>query len=115
MQSPICSQLETELIKTMSLEQIQVLQKCLNELLTRGDLDTKVTETEMTDKLTLLHKGGEKADQVAHWCPVVLFTSLTSSFHMYLTRNTLKWSSKWTFPQDQAGFLQNKSTDINQG
>ena len=41
-------------------------------MLDRGELVTKVTEKEMTDKLVLVHKGGQKADQVAHWCPVVL-------------------------------------------
>ena len=63
---------KVELIKTMPPEQIRVLQQWLNEVLTRGELVTKVTEKEMAGKLALIHKGGPKADQVDHWRPVVL-------------------------------------------
>ena len=63
---------QAELIKTMPPEQIRVLQKWLNEILAKGELVTKVTEPEMTGRLSLLHKGGSKSDQISHWYPVVL-------------------------------------------
>jgi hypothetical protein len=44
----------------------------VNEILTKGELVTKVTEEEMTGRLSLLHKGGSQSDQISHWCPVVL-------------------------------------------
>ena len=57
---------QVELIKTMPPEQIRVLQQWLNEVLTRGELVTKVTEKVMPGKLAFLHKGGSKTDQVAY-------------------------------------------------
>ena len=46
-------------------------------MLARGELVTKVTKKEMVVKLALLHKGGQKADQVAHWRPVVLLNDIS--------------------------------------
>ena len=57
-------------------------------MLARGELITKVTEKEMTGKLTLLHKGGSKDDQVAHWCPVVLL-NITNQLISYVINERL--------------------------
>ena len=98
----------------MPPEQIRVLQQWLNEVLVRGELVTKVTEKEMTGKLALIHKGGSKADQVAHWSPVVLL-NITNQLIAYVINERLKEMVEYTgiLTQDQGGFRQNKSTDIN--
>jgi hypothetical protein len=105
---------QAELIKTMSPEQIRVLQQWLNEVLTKGDLVTKVTEEEMEGKLALLHKGGPKVDQVAHWRPVVLL-NITNQLIVYVINEHLTEMVEHAviLTQAQGGFHQNKSTDIN--
>jgi hypothetical protein len=52
----------------MPPEQIRVLQQWLNEVLAKGDLATKVTEKEMEGQLSLLHKGGPKAEKEKGIC-----------------------------------------------
>ena len=84
---------QEELIKTMPPEQIRVLQQLLNEVLARGELVTKVTEKEMESKLALLHKGGPKADQVDHWCPVVLLNVTNQLIAYVITNTSRKWLS----------------------
>ena len=98
----------------MSPEQIRVLQQWLNEVLTKGELTTKVTEKEMEGKLALLHKGGVKSDQIAHWCPVVLL-NITNQLIAYVINERLTEMVEHTdiLTQAQGGFRQNKSTDIN--
>jgi hypothetical protein len=86
--SPGPDKFQAELIKTMPPEQIRVLQQLLNEVLAKGDLVTKVTEKEMEGKLVLLHKGGPKEDQVAHWSPVVLF-NITNQLIAYVINERL--------------------------
>ena len=91
----------------MPPEQIQVLQKWLNEVLARGELVTKVTEKarEMAGKLALLHKGGPKADQVAHWSPVVLL-NITNQLIAYVINERLTEMIEHTgiITQAQGGF-----------
>ena len=105
---------QAELIKTMPPEQIRVLQQWLNEVLAKGDLATKVTEKEMEGQLALLHKGGPKADQVAHWRPVVLL-NITNQLIAYVINERLTEMVEHAgiLTQAQGGFRQNKSTDIN--
>ena len=64
--------IQAELVKTMTPEQLNVIRLWINEILAEGKLLTKVTEKEMTVKLALLHKGGSKEDMSSHWRPVVL-------------------------------------------
>ena len=80
----------------------------------KRELVTKVTEKEMEGKLVLLHKGGPKADQVAHWCPVVLL-NITNQIIAYVINERLTEMVEHAgiLTQDQEGFRQNKSTDIN--
>ena len=54
--APGSDKFQSELIEMMPLEQIQVLQKWLNEVLARGELVTKMKEKEIAGKLVLLHK-----------------------------------------------------------
>ena len=70
---------QTELIKTIPSEQLTVIKQWLNEILTIGEIVTKVTEEDMTDILSLLHKGDPQADQPSHWRPVVLLNSMNHS------------------------------------
>ena len=111
---PGSDKFQVELIKTMLPDQIEVLQKWLNEVLSRGELITKVTEKEMSDKLVLLHKGGSKADQVAHWRPVVLL-NITNQLIAYVINERLTEMVDHTgiLTQTQGGFRQNKYTVIN--
>jgi hypothetical protein len=113
-ESPGPDKFQTELIKTMSPEQIRVLQKWLNEILAKGALVTKVTEVEMTGRLTLLHKGGSKSDQISHWIPVVLL-NITNHLIAYAIneRITEMVEHMDILTPAQGGFRQNKSTDIN--
>ncbi len=53
---------QSELIKTMSTEQLKVLQRWFNEILVTEETLTKVTEQEMTGKQAILHKGGPLAN-----------------------------------------------------
>jgi hypothetical protein len=98
----------------MSPEQIRVLQQWLNEVLAKGELATKVTEKEMEDQLALLHKGGPKADRVAHWRPVVLL-NITNQLIVYVINERLTEMVEHAgiLTQAQGGFRQNKSTGIN--
>jgi hypothetical protein len=112
--SPGPDKFQAELIKTMSPEQIRVLQKWLNEILAKGELVTKVTEAEMAGRLTLLHKGGSKSDQISHWRPVVLL-NITNQLIAYVINERLTEMVEHMviLMQAQGGFRQNKSTDIN--
>jgi hypothetical protein len=111
---PGSDKFQSELIKTMSPEQIRVLQQWLNEVLAKGELVTKVTEKEMEGKLALLHKEGPKADQVAHWLAVVLL-NITNQLIAYVINEHLTEMVEHggILKQAQGGFRQNKSTDIN--
>ena len=68
----------------------------------------------MPDRLALVHKGGPKTDQVAHWWPVVLF-NITNQLIAYVINERLMEMVEHTdiLTQVQGGFRQNKSTDIN--
>ena len=65
---------QVELIKTMSPEQLKVIQQWFNEILATGEIVTKVTEEDMTGVLSLLHKGDPLTDQPSYWRPVVFST-----------------------------------------
>jgi hypothetical protein len=67
---------QAELIKTMPPVQLKVMQQWLNDILKTGEIRTKVTEEDMTDVLSLLHKGGPMADQSTHCRPVVILNSM---------------------------------------
>ncbi len=47
---------QTELIKTMPPEQLKVIQNWLNEILMTGNITIQVTEEDMTDVLSFLHR-----------------------------------------------------------
>jgi hypothetical protein len=112
--SPDPDKFQAELIKTIPLEQIRVLQKWLNEIMAKEELVTQVTETEMAGRLALLHKGGSKSDQISHWLPVVLL-NITNQLIAYVIneRLTEMVEHMGILTQAQGGFRQNMSTDIN--
>ena len=89
--SPGPDNIQTELIKTMPPEQLSVIRVWFNEILDEGKPLTKVTEKEMTGKLSLLHKGGSKADMSSHWRPVVW--NCTNQLITYVVNETTIWSS----------------------
>jgi hypothetical protein len=72
----------------MSPEELNVIRLCFNEILSEGKPLTKVTTKEMTVKLTLLHKGGSKADMSSHWRPVVLLND-TNQLITYVVNERL--------------------------
>ena len=78
-----------------SFLQIQVLQKWLNEVLARRELVTKVTEKEMTGKLTL--KGGQRSIRSPIGFQLSYSTLPTSLLHMSLTRGSRRWLSTRSF------------------
>ena len=98
----------------MPKEQIQVLQLWLNEVLVQRKPITKVTESEMTGRLALLHKGGTGANLPSHWRSVVLL-NITNQLLAYVIneRLTEMVENAGILTQAQGGFRQNKSTDIN--
>ncbi len=106
--------IQKKLIKTMSPEQLRVIQLWLNEVLPEGKPITKVTEKEMTGKMTILHRRGSKTDLSCHWRPVVLL-NCTSQLITYIVNERLKEMVETTYilSQSQGVFRQNKSTDIN--
>jgi hypothetical protein len=94
------------MIKTMSPEQIQVIQTWLHEVLVTGESITKVTEREMTDKLALLHKVCPMTDRTPHSVRSVVFKSsgvdITNQLIEYVVNERLtemcsKWSSKGAY------------------
>ena len=58
-ESPGLETFQSELLKTMPTEQLQVLQTWPKEILAKGEPLTKVLKQEMTGRLSLLHKGGQ--------------------------------------------------------
>ncbi len=106
--------IQEELVKTMSPEQLRVIRLWLNEVLEEGIPLTKVTEKEMMDRLALLHKGGSKTNMSSHWRPVVLL-NCTNQLITYIInqRLTEMFENTHILSQAQGGFRQNKSTDIN--
>ncbi len=112
--SPGPDNIQTELVKTMSPEQLRVINLCLNQILVEVKPLTTVTEKEMTKRLTLLHKGGSKTDRSSHWRPVVL-VNCTNQLIAYIVneRLTEMVENAHILSQTQDGFRQSKSTDIN--
>ena len=105
---------QTELIKTIPPEQLKVIQNWLNEILMTGNITTKVTEEDMIDVLSLLHKGGPLADQPSHWRPVVLLNTMNQLVaYIVNERLTELVEQGRLLTQDQGGFRQDKSIDIN--
>jgi hypothetical protein len=79
-----------------------------------GNITTKVTEEDMTDVLSLLHKGGPLADQPSHWLPVVLLNTMNQLVaYVVNERLTELVEQGRLLTQAQGGFRQDKSTDIN--
>ena len=105
---------QTELIKTMLPEQLKVIQQWINEILTTGEIVTKVTEEDMTDVLSLLHKGDPLSDKPSHCRPVVLLNSM-NQFLTYIINERLMElvEHESILTQEQGDFRQDKSTDIN--
>ncbi len=68
----------------------------------------------MAGRLALLHKGGSKSNQIAHWRPVVLL-NITNQLIAYVIneRLTEMVEHMGILTLAQGGFHQNKSTDIN--
>jgi hypothetical protein len=105
---------QAELIKTMPLEQLKVIQQWLNEVLATGKIVTKVTEEDMTGILSLLHKGGPLANESSHWRPVVLLNSMNQLIAYILNERLMELvEHEIILTQAQGGFRQDKSTDIN--
>ncbi len=73
---------------------------------------TKVTEEDMTGVLSLLHKGAPLTDQPSHWSPVVLLNSMNQLL-TYIINERLMVEHESILTQEQGGFHQDKSTDIN--
>jgi hypothetical protein len=105
---------QTELIKTMSPEQLKVIQQRLNEILATGEIVTEVTEEDMTGILSLLHKGDPMSDQPSHWRPVVLLNSMNQLLAYIINERLMELvEHEQILTQAQGGFRQDKSTDIN--
>ena len=106
--------LQVELIKTMSPEQLKVIQNWLNEILMTGNITTKVTEEDMTDVLSLLYKEGPLKDQPSHWWSVVLLNTMNQLVaYVVNERLTVLVEQGRLLTQAQGRFRQDKITDIN--
>jgi hypothetical protein len=106
---------QTELIKTMTPEQLKVIQQWLNDILKTGEIVTKVTEEDMTGVLSLLHKGRPLADQPTHWRPNRVLLNSMNQLLTYIINERLMdlVEHERILTQTQDDFHQDKSMDIN--
>ena len=89
---PGSDKFQTELIKTMTPEQIRVLQQWINEVLAKGEMVTKVTEKEMSGT-----KEGQRPIRSPTGSQLSYSTLPTSLLYMSLTNGSRKWLSIQAF------------------
>ena len=107
-----------EMIEFMSNEELAIMCKWVNSILTTGEQAQRMTASEMQGRIRLLQKGGDTATKPSDWRPVVLL-NCTSQLVMHILNQRLRTlveragSCYRSLETGQAGGRQGKGTDIN--
>ena len=76
--APGPDQYPTDMIKTMSTEEKEILRLWINEILTTGRYIPRNVKAETRNgTIVLLHKNGDTTDKSSDWRPVVLLNTLS--------------------------------------
>ena len=104
----------SDLIKTMSRTEKEVLRVWVNQILTTGDKPREITDEIRNGTIALLHKGSDTTELFTDWRPIVLLNTVSQLVdHIIESRLRRILEENGILEPGQAGYRMGRSTDVN--